>query len=90
MKDYWAQEAAGILKGLLARDNVGYKKLANKLEELGFDETPRQLRNKINRGTFSFLFFLRCLAALGYEDIRFTVRPPKPSGEDSRETPRLS
>lgn len=90
MKDYWAQEAAGILKGLLARDDVGYKQLANKLETMGFEETPRQLRNKINRGTFSFLFFLRCLGALGYEDIRFTLRPPKPKSEASRETPRIS
>lgn len=89
MKDYWAREAAGILKGLLARDNVGYQGLANKLEALGFEETPRQLRNKINRGTFSFLFFLRCLAALGYEDIRFTLRPPKPRGEASPQTPNI-
>ena len=89
MKDHWESEAAGILKGLLARDDVGYKKLALELEKLGIQETERALRNKINRGSFSFPFFLSCLVALGYEDIRFTVRPPKPKNEGVREAPHI-
>lgn len=89
MKDHWENEAAGILKGLLARDDVSFKKLAQELAKLGIQETERALRNKINRGTYSFPFYLSCLVALGYEDIRFTVRPPKPKNEGARETPHI-
>jgi hypothetical protein len=89
MKDHWESEAAGILKSLLARDDVGYKKLALELAKLGVQDTERALRNKINRGSFSFSFFLSCLVALGYRDLRFTVRPPKPKSEAARETPRI-
>lgn len=89
MKNHWEREAAGILKSLLARDGVSYKKLETELAKLGIDEKERTLTNKINRGTFSFPFFLSCLTALGYEDIRFTVRPPKPTNEGGRETPRI-
>lgn len=89
MKDHWESEAAGILKGLLARDDVSYKGLVRELEKLGIQETERALRNKVNRGSFSFPFFLSCLAALGYSDIRFTVRPLKPKSDASRVTPRI-
>jgi len=89
MKNHWEREAAGILKSLLARDGVSYKKLETELAKLGIDEKERTLTNKINLGTFSFPFFLSCLTALGYEDIRFTVRPPKPKNEGARETPRI-
>ena len=89
MKDHWENEAASILKSLLTRDAVGYKKLALELGKLGIQETERALRNKINRGAFSFPFYLSCLVALGYEDIRFTVRPLKPKSEGVRETPHI-
>jgi len=89
MKNHWEREAAGILKSLLVRDGVSYKKLETELAKLGIDEKERTLTNKINLGTFSFPFFLSCLTALGYEDIRFTVRPPKLRSEGGRETPRI-
>ena len=89
MKDHWESEAASILKSLLARDDVGYKKLVLELAKLGIQESERALRNKINRGAFSFPFFLSCLVALGYEDIRFTVRPLKPKSGGVRVTPRI-
>lgn len=89
MKDHWENEAASILKSLLTRDDVGYKKLALELGKLGIQETERALRNKINRGAFSFPFYLSCLVALGYNDVRFTVRPPKPKSEGGRETPHI-
>ena len=90
MKDYWAAEAAGILKGMLIRDGITYKRLSLMLAARGFDESERQLRNRINRGAFSFSFFLRCMTAMGYEDVRFTVRSTKPGATSKRETPRIS
>lgn len=65
MKDEWQQQATRVLKVELARQDVGYKVLSSRLAQLGFEESPRQLANKINRGTFSFVFYLKCMKALG-------------------------
>jgi len=81
MRDFWADEAASILKGILARDRVTYRTLSEKLVLAGFDENESQLRNKVSRGKFSLLFFLQCMSALGYEDVRLTVRRPKTTSE---------
>lgn len=60
----------------MAREHVSYKQLGVRLETLGLDENAAQLRTKINRGTFSFVFFLQCLAALGHDEARFEVKRP--------------
>jgi len=78
MRDFWADEAASILKGILARDRITYRALAEKLVLAGFDENESQLRNKVSRGKFSLLFFLQCMAAIGHEDVRLAIRQPKP------------
>ncbi|TAK68027.1 MAG: hypothetical protein EPO19_09235 [Betaproteobacteria bacterium] len=72
MKDEWQQQATRILKVELVRQDVGYKGLSGKLAQLGIEESPRQLANKINRGTFSFVFLLKCLKALGVTEIRLS------------------
>lgn len=74
MKDYWASEASSILKSILGREGVTYKELARRLTAIGFEEEEATLRNKVNRGTFQFQFFLRCLVVLGYRDVMFEVR----------------
>lgn len=84
MKDYWEREAAAILKSLLAREGLRYKGLALRLERLGIAETPDQLRNKINRGTFSFTFYLKCLHALGHERAESQLRPRDPLATKDR------
>lgn len=75
MKDHWAQEAGKILKSLLEREGVSYKELSRRLELMGLVESDAVLRNKINRGTFQFQFFLRCISALGHQEVYFEVRP---------------
>lgn len=80
MKDFWMVEASGILKSLLARESMTYKALALRLERMGLVVNPRQLRNKINRGTFSFTFFLQCLHVLGHTEGNFHLKaPPQPA-----------
>ena len=76
MKDFWQKEATGLLKSLLARDDVSYKGLSRLLAQYGLSENPEQLKNKINRGTFSFGFFLKCCYALGHTDVAFKLRSP--------------
>ena len=56
--------ARGILRAAMARQNVTYAQLVEKLAALGIDENERNLRNKISRGKFTAAFLIDCLQAL--------------------------
>lgn len=64
-KNYWSQRARNLLKGELARRGITYSELVVRLKEIGVKETPENIRNKINRGTFSAAFLLQVLQAIG-------------------------
>lgn len=66
----WARFASTLLKGELARAGIGYDQLIARLDEIGVKENYKGLAAKINRGTFSFIFFAQCMKALGKEEIR--------------------
>ncbi len=66
----WSREARRLLKAELARREVGYKALSRALERFGIEEDAKVLSTKINRGTFSFAFFLQCMRALDIESVR--------------------
>ena len=66
----WPREARRILRAELARKDIGYKELSRALETVGIQEDAKALSNKINRGTFSFAFFLQCMQALGVDTVR--------------------
>ena len=65
METDWTNYAKGMLKAEIARRQLSYKQLAEKLREIGIEETEANLRNKISRGGFSAGFFLQCLKAIG-------------------------
>ncbi|MDP1544391.1 MAG: DUF6471 domain-containing protein [Anaerolineales bacterium] len=66
----WKASAKNILKAELTRKGVDYETLSAKLKELGIDESYNSLNIKINRGTFTFQFFLQCMTAIGVNDVR--------------------
>jgi len=66
---YWTQEAKGILRSELDRRGVTYMHLARLLQAEGVEETTRSIANKVSRGTFSFVFFLQVMRALGVREI---------------------
>ena len=66
----WKQYAAQTLKAELAKAGVGYEELTRRLHSIGVDESYKGIASKINRGTFSFLFFAQCMKALGKNEIR--------------------
>jgi hypothetical protein len=68
--DEWKQYAAQALKAELAKAGVGYEDLIQRLHAIGVDESYKGIASKINRGTFSFLFFAQCMKALGKTEIR--------------------
>lgn len=66
------ERAKNILRSELKRKGLGYKQLAEKLAELGIEESDRNLANKISRGSFTAAFFLQCLEAIGCREVRLT------------------
>ncbi|MGZ0787639.1 DUF6471 domain-containing protein [Pseudomonas saponiphila] len=69
-QEEWNKQAANLLKAELARAGVGYEELIDKLKEIGVDESYKGIAAKINRGTFSFAFFMQCMGALNVKIVR--------------------
>jgi hypothetical protein len=63
--DEWQERVKGILKAELKKKGIGYKQLAEKLEEIGIHETDRNIANKLARGGFSAVFMTQVLTAIG-------------------------
>lgn len=70
--DQWVNLAKGILRGEMARRQVTYEQLAEKLREIGVEDTPVNLRNKVARGGFSAVFLVQCLSAIGVKTIEIS------------------
>jgi hypothetical protein len=75
----WENEARQLLKAEIVRKGLTYERLAKALQAIGIAETPRSIANKISRGSFSFVFFLQCLRALGAETV--TIQLPQASAQ---------
>jgi len=77
----WENEARRILKAEIVRRGLTYAVLAKRLQAIGVHETERSLANKMSRGTFSFVFFLQYMKAMGASSISFElmvdVDPPR-------------
>lgn len=69
----WENEARRILKAEIVRRGLTYSLLAKRLQAMGVYETERSVANKMSRGTFSFVFFLQCMKAMGASSISFEL-----------------
>jgi hypothetical protein len=75
----WKAMARGLLKAELKRRDVSYADLAVKLAAVGVTDSERNISNKISRGTFSAVFFLQCMEAIGCTTIHLnTSAVPRP------------
>lgn len=70
MTENWEMKVKGILKGELKRRHLGYKELTEKLKEIGINDNERNIANKVSRGSFTAVFFVQCLKAIGCHDVR--------------------
>ncbi|MEQ1930128.1 MAG: DUF6471 domain-containing protein [Parvularculaceae bacterium] len=66
----YQDKAKGLLRAEIARRNLSYEELAQKLAAIGVEDTARNLSNKISRGGFSAGFLVQCLEAIGCEALR--------------------
>jgi hypothetical protein len=62
-------KAKGLLRAEMARRNLTYQQLVDKLAEIGIKEDEHNLRNKVARGKFTAAFLLQCLAAIGVNEL---------------------
>lgn len=69
----WKREVKGILKAEMARKGFTQDDLVEKLNEIGVEETKAGIANKVSRGTFSAIFLLQCLKALGCNELRIDI-----------------
>lgn len=61
----WQAKTKGLLKAELRRRNLSYADLSERLAALGINDNKRNISNKISRGTFTAVFFVQCLEAVG-------------------------
>ncbi len=65
----WEVKVKGLLKAELKKRNLSYADLAEKLATIGIKESPRNISNKIGRGSFTAVFFIQCLESIGCETV---------------------
>jgi uncharacterized protein DUF6471 len=65
----WQAKVKGLLRAELARRQLSYVDLAERLEAIGIKEDPRNIKNKIGRGSFTAVFFFQCMEAIGVQNI---------------------
>jgi Domain of unknown function (DUF6471) len=68
----WERKVQTMLKVELTKRNLTYKQLSDKLAELGVIESEPNIRNKLSRGTFSAVFLVQCLVAIGMTEMRIS------------------
>jgi hypothetical protein len=65
----WQAKVKGILKAELKRRDLSYRDLADKLASIGVKDSERNISNKIARGSFTAVFFVQCMEAIGCSTI---------------------
>lgn len=65
----WQAQVKGLLKAELKKRNLSYADLAEKLAAIGIKENDRNISNKIGRGSFTAVFFVQCMEAIGCKTI---------------------
>ncbi|MCA3020182.1 MAG: hypothetical protein ING69_00170 [Rhodocyclaceae bacterium] len=69
----WSGRATNLLKAELKLAGIGYEELIQRLAEIGVEESYKGIANKINRGAFTFVFFMQCMKALGKTTVRLDL-----------------
>jgi len=74
-RDFYLARAKSLIKDAREEKGVSYLELTQRLKPLGVTIKEQVLINRINRGTYSFTFALRVLAALGVNTIKVPKLP---------------
>ncbi len=61
----WNDKVKRLLKSELVRRGITHEHLVVLLQDIGVDETKASIDSKISRGSFSAVFLIQCLIAIG-------------------------
>jgi hypothetical protein len=78
------QWVRGTVRAVMVKRRFTYAQLVDRLAELGIEENERNLRNKVARGTFSAVFFVACLEAMGVERLALEMHRELAKPESER------
>jgi hypothetical protein len=65
----WATGVSRLIKAHMAATGITYADLSDKLKDLGTNQSPENLRVKINRGNFGAQLFVQLLIVMGKTEI---------------------
>jgi len=68
----WQHRVSGLLRAEVARRNLSYRELVERLAAIGVKESESNIANKLNRGTFTAAFLVQCLDAMGCRTLRLS------------------
>ncbi|CAG9236618.1 conserved hypothetical protein [Paraburkholderia caribensis] len=71
--DQYMIGARNILRGVMVTKGISFDRLSELLSTDGAREAPRSIAAKVNRGKFTFAFFLRCMSVLGMDGGFFLI-----------------
>ncbi len=63
-KTDWERKARALVRSEMVVRDISYEELSRRLRLIGVEETPSNLRTKINRGAFKAAFLLQFMRAL--------------------------
>jgi hypothetical protein len=67
------QWVRGTIRAEMTRRGLTYADVVKRLRAAGIEEGEKNLANKVARGTFSAVFFVQCLEAIGVTEIRLDM-----------------
>lgn len=65
----WEDKAKNLLKSEMKKKGLTYRQLKNMIEANSIHYDEQAIINKVNRGKFSFAFFLLCMSAMNIKKI---------------------
>lgn len=86
-ESFWQDEARAIVRAEMERTGKSYKHLEALLPEVGVRSNAGAIMNRINRGNFTFAFFLQLMVAMRCEELDL-VRVTRRFKESGRQTSR--
>jgi len=66
----WKAQAKQIIRAELKRRDLSYVDLAQRMDAIGLKVNDRTLANKIATGSFSAVFFLQVMEAIGAKNLQ--------------------
>ena len=65
----WQDAASRLVRAEIVREGLTVRELVARLQGLGIVETEASVKNKLSRGTFSTVFLIQALQALGHSTV---------------------